>query len=146
MVVRHRRHRILVPVDGSERCNRAVKHVISLCQELGPADVHLINVEPAPVGWQTHDMARETIQAHAKELGLEATAGARAMLDEAGLKYELHLETGHIAETIARVAKEAGCDSIVMGTHGRSVVGKLVLGSVAADVLHLVDIPVTLVK
>ncbi len=145
-MARQKRHRILVPVDGSERCNRAVKYVVSLCQELGPADVHLVNVEPAPVGWQTHDMARETIQAHAKELGMEATAGARALLDEAGLKYELHLEMGDIADTIARVAKEAGCDSIVMGTHGRTAVGKLILGSIATDVLRLVDIPVTLVK
>jgi len=143
---RQRRHRILVPVDGSERCNRAVKYVASLCGDLGAAEIHLINVEPAPVGWQTHDMARETIQAHAKERGMEAAAGARAMLDEAGLKYELHLEVGPVGDTIARVAKEINCDSIVMGTHGRTVVGKLVLGSVAADVLHLVDIPVTLVK
>lgn len=140
------KHRILVPVDGSERCNRAVKYVISLCQELGPAEIHLINVEPAPVGWQTHDMARETIQAHAKELAVEASAGARALLEEAGLPYSTHTEMGSPAETIARVAKELGCDSIVMGTHGRTVVGKLVLGSVASDVLHLVDIPVTLVK
>jgi nucleotide-binding universal stress UspA family protein len=140
------KHRILVPVDGSERCNRAVKYVISLCQELGPAEIHLINVEPAPVGWQTHDMARETIQAHAKELGQEASAGARALLDQAGLKYSSHTEMGSPAETIARVAGELDCDSIVMGTHGRTVVGKLVLGSVATDVLHLVDIPITLVK
>ncbi|HET9701722.1 MAG TPA: universal stress protein [Burkholderiales bacterium] len=140
------KHRILVPVDGSERCNRAVKYVISLSQELGPAEIHLINVEPAPVGWQTHDMARETIQAHAKELAMEASAGARALLDEAGLKYSTHTEMGSPAETIARVAKELDCDSIVMGTHGRTVVGKLVLGSVASDVLHLVDVPVTLVK
>lgn len=139
-------HRILVPVDGSERCLRAVRHVVNLCRELGPAEIHLLNVEPAPVGWQTHDMARETIRAHARELGQEASAGARAQLDEAGLAYTTHTEMGDPGETIARVARELACDSIVMGTHGRTVVGKLVLGSVASDVLHRVDIPVTLVK
>lgn len=140
------KHRILVPVDGSETCNRAVNHVISLCRKLGPADIHLINVEPAPVGWQTHAMVQETIEARLKEQGFAATAGARALLDEAGLKYQVHTETGPVGEIIARTAKELACDSIVMGTHGRSVVGKLVLGSVAAEVLHLVDIPLTLVK
>jgi nucleotide-binding universal stress UspA family protein len=63
---------------------------------------------------------------------------------------ELRLETkmveGHPAETICRVAKEEGCDLIVMGTHGRSGLGRLLLGSVAEQVLREAACPVLTVK
>ena len=43
-------------------------------------------------------------------------------------------------------AMNSGCDQIIMGSHGRTALGGLLLGSVAMKVLHLTDIPVTLVK
>ena len=49
-------------------------------------------------------------------------------------------------DVIIKFAKEAGCDLIVMGTHGRSKVGKLFLGSVAASVIADCEIPVLLYR
>jgi nucleotide-binding universal stress UspA family protein len=138
-------HRILLPMDGSDTARRALAHLLTYCRALGKADIHLLNVQPAPVAWQTHGIGQETIVAHARARGEEITAEARRMLQEAGLAYELHVELGDAGETIARLAQELRCDGIFMGTRGLGVVGKLVLGSVAAKVLHLVDIPVTLV-
>ena len=53
---------------------------------------------------------------------------------------------GPVAPTIADYAAEQGCDSIVMGTHGRGGLADLFLGSVAAKVIHLTRLPVTLIK
>ena len=55
-------------------------------------------------------------------------------------------EQGEVATTIARMTQAQGCDQVVMGSHGRGVLEGLLLGSVATKVLHLVNVPVTLVK
>jgi nucleotide-binding universal stress UspA family protein len=68
------------------------------------------------------------------------------ILKAAGVSCIEHIEQGETADTIARVARELGCDQIIMGSHGRTALGGFLLGSVVAKVLHLADQPVTLVK
>ena len=53
---------------------------------------------------------------------------------------------GLAAQEILRVADERGVDQIVMGTHGRGLVGSLLLGSVAQSVIERTGVPVMLVK
>jgi len=62
--------------------------------------------------------------------------------EQAGIQYSARLERGGIAETIDRVAREERIDQIIMGTRGLGGVRGLLLGSVASQVLHLVDVPV----
>jgi nucleotide-binding universal stress UspA family protein len=62
------------------------------------------------------------------------------------VKYQEHVLIGDPAEQIARFAKRRGIDKIVMGTHGRSGLSALLMGSVATKVLHHATVPVTLVK
>jgi nucleotide-binding universal stress UspA family protein len=57
-----------------------------------------------------------------------------------------HLRQGEVAQTIAQVADSQGMDEVVMGTRGMGALGTLLLGSVAYRVVHLVHVPVTLVK
>jgi nucleotide-binding universal stress UspA family protein len=71
---------------------------------------------------------------------------ARTVLDAAGVKYTVKTRIGPIAESIAAEARDLGCDYLYMGTHGRSALGNMVLGSVATRVLHLVtNVPIVLV-
>lgn len=56
---------------------------------------------------------------------------------EGGLKWEKQTRAGHAAETITNVATEIGADLIVMGTHGRTGLPHLLLGSVAEKVVRL---------
>ena len=86
------------------------------------------------------------IDAYYHEEGESALRSAKQLLDEAGVGYTAVIRVGHIAETIADYAKQQRCDSLVMGTRGMGAIANLVLGSIATKVLHLVDIPVTLVK
>lgn len=138
--------KILVPVDGSEHALRAVAHVARLHEGRGEVSVHLLNVEPAPVEWQTHGLESEAVRDHLRSLGERKLEAARELLRRAGLPHEASVLLGDPAPSIARAAKDLGCDEIVMGTRGLGSVTGLVLGSVATKVVHLVDFPVTLVK
>jgi nucleotide-binding universal stress UspA family protein len=71
---------------------------------------------------------------------------AIALCRKAQTPFVTRAEIGSPAETIVRVAREAGADQIVMGTRGLGTLGNLFLGSVATQVVRLAEIPVTLVK
>lgn len=139
--------RILIAVDGSKNAERAVQHVIDLTTRRGPIEVHLLNVQP-PIesGEVRRFVSKATIDAYYRDEGTAALAGAEALLKQAGCPYVAHIEAGHFAETIADHARRHGCDRIVMGTRGMSTLGNWLLGSVATKVIHLVDVPVTLIK
>lgn len=56
------------------------------------------------------------------------------------------VEIGHPAEVISALAERLACDQIVMGTHGRTALVELLVGSITLKVLHLAVAPVLLVK
>ncbi len=65
---------------------------------------------------------------------------------EPGVRIEYRLAEGDPAAEIVRAAAETGCDLIVMGTHGRAGLGRLLLGSVAEQVLRRAPCPVMTMK
>jgi nucleotide-binding universal stress UspA family protein len=139
--------KILIPVDGSESSRRAAKHVVDLAQGLEPVDIHILNVQPPIMSGQVRMfVGQDVIDQYHKEESALALKPVRELLDQAGITYTAHSAVGHIAETIARIARDLHCDLIVMGTRGMSPIRNLVLGSVATQLIHLADIPVTLVK
>ena len=71
---------------------------------------------------------------------------AQQRLDAANRSHTTHVHVGQAPEVIARLAGDLACDLIVMGTHGRTGIAELVMGSVASRVLHLAPCPVLLVK
>ncbi len=138
--------KLLVPVDGSAGAERAVRHIVFLSGMACPLDIHLLNVQPQVDAWEVKRFLREEeIAAIQTSLAEEATQQARAILDQAGISYTLHHQVGDVAATIADFAKTQGCGQIVMGTHGNSALKGLLLGSISTKVLHLVEVPVTLV-
>lgn len=139
--------KILVPVDGSENANRAVAHVIKLYRSDAQVDIHLLNVQiPIDSGHARLFVSADELEDYHREEGVAALADARRMLDEAGVPYTHHIAVGHVADTIIRYAKERGIDKIVLGSHGRTALLQVLLGSVAQEVLKRSDVPVTLVK
>ena len=81
-----------------------------------------------------------------KEESDNALAGARELLEGEGMPVNAAMRVGSSGQAIAEYAKELPCDQIVMGTRGLGRIGSLVLGSVATQVVHLADYPVTLIK
>jgi nucleotide-binding universal stress UspA family protein len=139
--------KILLPVDGSEGSLRATRHVAGIAAMAPGLHVHLLNVQPPGDDWMVRRMLKaEELDALETGWGESAIAPAREILSQAGVEYTARIVKGEVAQSIVQHANEQGCDQIVMGSHGRSALGGLLLGSVASRVLHLADIPVTLVK
>lgn len=139
--------KLLVPFDGSEHAKRALRHVLGLGGGKCEVELHLINVQEPIVDWEVRRFMRdEEIDKMLQDKAAEILDEAEAMVAETGCQAGRHVAIGEIAPAIAGRAAELGCHQIVMGTHGRGAFTGLLLGSVSTKVLHLVDVPVTLVK
>jgi nucleotide-binding universal stress UspA family protein len=140
--------KILLPVDGSECALRAVDHLITHVGWFREVpEIHLLHVHaPIPIGRVQAHIGKETLHAYYLEEGQAHLLAAQQRLDAAGRFHTTHIHVGQPAEVIGRMAGELACDLIVMGTHGRTGVAGLVMGSVASRALHLAPCPVLLVK
>lgn len=139
--------RFLIPVDGSIGAEHAVQHAVRLSGECRAAELHLLNVQEPITAWEVRRTLRgEEIEAMQMSHGGDALRAARALLDAAGLWYFPQVLVGPVAQTIAEYAKKQACDEIVMGTRGLGALQGVLLGSVAMKVVHLSEVPVTLVK
>ena len=139
--------KILLPVDGSESSVHAVRHVASMAALVKDLHVHLVHVESSGDDWRVRRTLRpEELAEMEQEWGEAVMNPVRAILVAAGIRCTEHMVQGEVPQTIVRLASELGCKQIVMGTRGQSALAGLLMGSVATKVLHLADVPVTLVK
>ena len=139
--------KFLVPVDGSETSLRAVDQLLKDLQcYREQVDVHLINVQYPLTGDVSMFVAKEQIRDYHHDEGLKALAAAREKLDGSGVRYAHHIGIGDPAQVIAQYAREHEVERVIMGTRGLGSVAGLLLGSVAAKVIHLSEVPVLLVK
>lgn len=137
--------KILIPCDGSENSLRAVRYAASLARELPQLQVELLNVQdplPQKVHAALSEQEIEQFQAGQAELILQP---AKQILDAGEVSYNVRFRVGSPADEITRYVNETFCDAIVMGTRGLGLVA-LTIGSIATKVIHLADVPVTLVK
>jgi nucleotide-binding universal stress UspA family protein len=132
---------LLVPVDGTDLSERAMRASIDLARQLGAAitgfvaepDMPLPNVgtQPGAYARQRESHERRT-DAHAHEVLAQFGELAR----EAGVPFSgRHLCTDRVDAAIVDVAREIDCDMIVMVTHGRGAFGELLFGSHTKNVL-----------
>lgn len=139
---------MLVAIDGSDVALRALEHAARQASAAPDLRLHVIAVQPPQRVYGEIDVYVGEQRMH--ELGasvmLAILDDARARLVGRVAHFELELLDGNPGETIARRAAELGCESIVMGTHGRGRLGSALLGSVAQRVVHDAPVPVTLVK
>jgi nucleotide-binding universal stress UspA family protein len=140
--------KILVPTDFSTGAKTALKQAMALARPLG-AQLTVLNVFPLP----NYILPDGTVfLAEAPTLAQIATR-ATAALDELkkslsaeGLSVHVEAVAGAPADEIVRLAKEGGFDMIVMGTHGRTGLAHLLIGSVAERVVRLSPCPVLTVR
>jgi nucleotide-binding universal stress UspA family protein len=140
--------KILLAVDGSETALRATKRLVAhLAWFKAKPEVHLVTVHLAVplAGRVSTVLGHGAVEKYYKEEEEAALQPARAVLRDAGLNVIEHTAVGEPAEHIVRICKAHGCDMIYMGTRGMGAVRNLVLGSTATKVLHVAEVPVTLV-
>jgi nucleotide-binding universal stress UspA family protein len=141
--------RILVPVDGSAASLRALDHALSLVKGRADAELVLVNVQSRDtldVSDFTAVVSADSDRALATRRSETALKRAVAACRKGDVHFETRAELGPVAETIDRVAREVDAEQIVMGTRGLGKIGRLFLGSIAAEVTRLAAVPVTLVK
>ena len=140
--------RILVPVDFSADSNRAVHYAAMLAGQVG-ASVELLHVvEDFSYGVLSEgyapnvpDLMQETIND-----AVERLASLQASVFPPGSDVDTVAYVGRPAPTILEYAKAGGVDLIVMGTHGRTGLSHLIMGSVAEKVLRAAPCPVLTVR
>ena len=129
--------KILMPTDGSPCSLQALEHGLDLAKTLG-AKVHFLYVleNPAQAIW----IAPESVP-----YGMELLEDLRKAGEEAIKKaLDLARAKGVPIPTIVEAAKEY--DLLGMGTHGRTGLDRLLLGSVTEGVLHRTSVPVLVVR
>jgi nucleotide-binding universal stress UspA family protein len=140
---------ILLPVDGSETAQKAVEKAAGLARAFGSDVTAIYVIDPYPFTGLGSDFAygqAEYLSAATVE-AREATEAARATLEQAGVKVTTSVIEAHAAwRGIIDTATALGADLIVMGSHGRRGLEKVVLGSVAQRVLSHAHQPVFIVR
>ena len=142
---------ILIPTDGSSPADTAVQTGIEIAAE-SDATVHaLYVVEPIPLGRFAAGARSATeewgdvIEAQRAE-GENATAAVAEVAAEHGLEVAQAVRHGKPADQILAYVEDEGVDTIVMGTHGRTGADRLVIGSVAEQVVRRSPVPVMTVR
>jgi nucleotide-binding universal stress UspA family protein len=143
--------RILVAVDGSPTSEHALRHAIGLAKKLSAAlrVVHIVDMGVLPLG-QELAIDVDAITTARRAAGEQVLEKARATCQAGGIEAELQLlETGtptqRIAAAIADEADTWPADLVVAGTHGRTGVQRLLLGSVAEGIARVSPVPVLLI-
>lgn len=143
---------ILFAVDGSEFTVKAAKFLIGYidsCKEL--PDLHLLHVKaPIPVGLTTHRaralLGSDVVDGYYKEDAEAALAVAEKILRKKDVAFQADYKIGDPSFEIGQYAKKHKIDLIVMGSHGHSALGSIVLGSVTSRVLATTEVPVLIVR
>lgn len=138
--------RVLVPVDGSDHSERALDHAIDL---YGSDDVVLLNVLDVVEGGYESSAGGELpgYRSDWYEQAEEAATALFAELEDVhGVSFETDVVVGRPARSIVEYAEENDVDAVVMGSHGRDGVSRILLGSVAETVVRRSPVPVTVVR
>lgn len=142
--------RIFVPVDGSATSERALTEAISLVDNTAQLRLVYVLEEIYPLdgeGFAFIDYA--ALQAAVRHTGERTLAQAEKTVQHAGKKAEtVLLEAGgeRIANILANDARDWHADLIVIGTHGRTGLNRLLLGSVAEGLVRVASVPVLLIR
>lgn len=147
-------NRILISTDGSEVGQKGVDHGLELAKALG-LDVIVITVtERFPVyssgvgyDFTWSNPALVEYSEGQKKAADGILANARQAAERSGVSADtIHVPDAQVADAIIAAAQEHKCGLIVMASHGRRGVGRLMLGSKTSEVLSHSDIPVLVVR
>ena len=144
---------ILIATDGSDLAGKAVDHGVKLAKETGASVIFVTVTE----NWPAVAMGPEFLQGvsapiedyeeMAANSAQKVLAAARTVAEGAGIECEtLHVSDRAPAEGIIETANEKGCDLIVMASHGRRGLNRLVLGSQTTEVLAYSKLPVLVLR
>ena len=138
--------RILIATDGSELATRAVEHGLSLAKSLGAEAIAVYVIKPMQVDMPAEVMVavpEQEYKKNAEKAASQALEKVKQYADKNGISCRtLPVENIRPWEGIIDVAAKEKCELIVMGSHGRTGLIGLVLGSETQKVLAHSNVPV----
>lgn len=140
---------ILVPVDGSETSMAAIEKAAGLAKAFDAQVTAVYVIDPYPFTGVGADFAygQDQYLRAAKVEADNALGAVREKMQAASVPVQTRVAESHAAwRGILDVTDEVGADLVVMGSHGRRGLEKLVLGSVAQRVLTNAKVPVLVVR
>ena len=144
--------KILVATDGSDISKRAAEHAMHLAKNVD-AEVRAVFVIDTRVLPGSHPIVPESMAPHyfslieeMRKAGQDALETVAKAAGSDGINLGHEVLEGTPAECILADAKSYGADLVVMGTHGRSGIAALLMGSTAQAVVHGADCAVLLVR
>jgi nucleotide-binding universal stress UspA family protein len=139
--------RILVPVDGSETSNRALVAALQMARETD-GRVRLLHAIDELAYLGSFEYSGQVLEA-ARKGGAKALEDAMAIATASGVPADhklVEVAGQRLGEVVAEEARTWQADLIVIGTHGRRGVSRVLLGSGAEQVLRLAPVPVLAVR
>jgi len=130
--------KILFPTDFSTLSDAALPHATTLAQESG-ATLLIVHVEEPPTAYGTGEMYYGIPDPDNNALN---TMLSNVVPTDPRVPYEHRMVIGDPTEEIVRIADEENVDLIVMATHGRTGIKRLLMGSVAEKVVRYANCPV----
>ncbi|MEA1931996.1 MAG: universal stress protein [Euryarchaeota archaeon] len=138
--------RILVPTDGSPEGEQAIAHAVDLAEAHGATVSGLYVINTASYNGLPMEASWEGVTTLLNTDAQEAVETVEELGDERDVPVETEITEGSPSTEIVRAAESQGCDLIVMGTHGRGGIDRLLLGSVAEKVVRAAHVPVLTVR
>ena len=143
--------RILVPVDGSPTSNAGLDEAIKLAKQFGSQLrlLHVVDQMPLAVSAEGFGVMSVDVLGLLKEAGERVLADAKARVDAAGVPVDTLLvdsPNSRLSDHVTAVAKEWPAELIVIGTHGRRGIGRVLMGSDAEQVVRHAPVPVLLYR
>jgi nucleotide-binding universal stress UspA family protein len=144
---------ILIATDGSERAGKGVAQGFALARQLQARTTVLTVSEPIntgfddALGWSAVATSLPDFQNAREEAARKVLDAVTAQAEQAGVEPQLlHVADRYAAEAIVDTAEREGCDLIVMASHGRRALGRLLLGSQTSEVLARCGVPVLVIR
>lgn len=144
--------KILIPVDGSDLSTRACGAGIQLAKELNAAVVFLNATAPYIMPYASDvalmdDTTQELFEDEVKRESTELLDSTKRLANGAGLTSVCVSSVHSRPEVlIEETVKQLGCDLVVIATHGRGAVARLVMGSVTTRLLAISPVPVLIYR
>ncbi len=143
--------RILVPVDGSQTSNKALQAAVQMAKESSGClrIVHLIDASAYMSGPAGYLSFPSDLPGAMRDAGNKVLEEAANLAKAAGVQAETHLFDsfdGRLADVVSDAALQWKADLVVVGTHGRRGVGRMLLGSGAEQILRHAPVPVLVIR
>jgi nucleotide-binding universal stress UspA family protein len=139
--------KILLAVDGSAYTQRMLAHLAAHDELLGAGHEYTaITVVPPVPSRAAGFLSHEVLHGYYEEQAEQVLKPVRAFAAQQGWTMDCRHLVGHAADALSEFAGSGGFDLLVMGTHGHSALGSVVLGSTTTRVIAQSKLPVLLVR